>query len=59
MDRTELLATVSTAINTIDTACFGSENAAVLEAAGIDSMVSAEALDDAELAACVEELILD
>ena len=59
MNRTELLAAIETALNTIDTAIFGCENAAVLEAADIDSMAAAETCDDDELASVVEELILD
>ena len=59
MTRTELLTAIETAIATIATATFGAENASVLEACGIDSMTAADACDDAELAACVEELILD
>ena len=63
MDRTELLAAIETALNTIDTAAFGAENAWVLEqaldGAGIDRVEDAELLDDEELAELVEELILD
>ena len=59
MTRTEILTAIETAIATIATATFGAENAAVLEGFSIDSMTAADACDDAELAACVEELILD
>lgn len=62
-DRTANLAIIAEALATIDTACFGSENAweleQALDGAGIDRVEDADLLDDDDLAELAEAIILD